>query len=510
MEATRKDAIGHWAAAIRHGNSIQAFTDDQGTHYLHYATTPDGFIISTSLHVVAEALGGPTVNPRELVSFILERGTVGENTFYEGINQVFGSQILEIDIDRRSLQVRTVPNTMYTIGDEEQTIDGVVGKYAEEVRSVFEQIAAQPSLALNTTGGLDTRTVLAGLCAVGARPQLLYGVGNSHLTNAKEKDLKIAKEISSRLSLPFYQMNWSGTHPHSPEKIEQLFRKYGFQILTFGAAESLLEELEGGITPYPTLQLGGYCPAFTNMKVWEKRSRTYSHRDLVSHMTALARHLSSNERQQYVEHVDQAMQIALQRGLGTGLKDSMTLREFVQSRLFLYIRPETIGLNFFNEFCYYLAPFLVKRLYDPLLTVPMKYRQRDELQIRLINTMAPELLEIPVFSSNAERIVDLDTFRMYVASTRTGLGRIKSLIPLSVKRMIRRMVSILPKRDTKELSDAQQRDVRIKEDAVRHIQECSLVNRYFRDFEFNLALVYRLRQLIECIGVIEKTSESES
>jgi len=507
IEATRAASIGHWAVAIRQGASIRVFTDDQGTHNLYYATTQDHFFVSTSLHVIANSLGAPTVHLIELVSFILQEGTVGEDTFYRGVRRLFGNQILDIDVRSRTLTVHDTQRCMITLGAHRgRSIQGAVALYAGEVRSIFEQIAAQPSLAVNTTGGLDTRTILAALSAVGAKPQLLYGVGNSHLTNTRKEDLQVVEEISSRLSLPLYKMNWAGNQPDATKKLEKLFRKYGYLITTLGASESLLEELEGRIAPYPALQLGGYCPAFTPMKLWEKPNQTYTFSDILNHLTSCARHLSPKWRRQYVSHVEAAARVALRKGPVTGLYGALTLTEFVQARLFLFIRAEAYNLNFFNEFCYYLAPFFVKKLCDPLLTVPPEFRRGDEFQLRLIAMLAPEMLEFPMFSGLQEQVVDRSTYRMSSKTGSSRLRRLKAIIPAFVKRALRLGIKFCMRLNRAHLTDAQQRNIRIKSDAVRHIRESGLVDGVFREFEFNLSFVYRLRQVIAGVRVVERTS----
>ncbi|MGL5058021.1 MAG: hypothetical protein ACRC6A_11750 [Fusobacteriaceae bacterium] len=58
------------------------------------------------------------------------------------------------------------------------------------------------NVATNMTGGLDSRMVLASYLAIGAKPILLYGIGNSFSTNTYKEDLKI------KYNLELIIMNW--------------------------------------------------------------------------------------------------------------------------------------------------------------------------------------------------------------------------------------------------------------------------------------------------------------
>ena len=131
----------------------------------------------------------------------------------------------------------------------------------------FEQIAEYCGLHR-----LEVQGIADGEVAVGI--QGLDPIGNSQLTWTSTEDLMAAKSLAKMLSLPLHIMDWSGRQPHSASKMEQLLDQYGFKYHTYGSSDGLLRELEGGIPSYPILHLGGYSPAFTNMKLWENCIQT--------------------------------------------------------------------------------------------------------------------------------------------------------------------------------------------------------------------------------------------
>lgn len=513
LARARAEAIGHYAIAIRHGNRISAFTDDQGSLSLYCVRQGHDYVISNSLQVIVETLDSPAVDPLGLISHVLQIDTVGEDTFYLGVKRLFGSQSFEIDLTAGETSVRDIPQTMLELAARDDIdIDRAVSLYASEVRRVFGQLASIESLGLNATGGLDTRTVLAALLEQGASPLLMYGVGNSELTNTKTADLQVAQTLSQTAGLPFHRMDWSGNQPHSTEKLRALFKKHGFKFTTYGASDGLLRELQGGISPYPALQFGGYCPAFTNMKPWEKKSGRYSFADLIHNFTSLAKYLAPGRRDGYLTHVEASVRQALEKSPVDFPETGATLEDFVRARLFLYIRPESKSANFFNEFSYYLAPFITKRLYDPLLTFPLEFRRGDAFQIRLAYTLAPQLFEAPIFSGLMPQTLDLDTLTMKRTDSGRKLAFIKRLLPRSAKQAIRQVLvrsKVAAKLAGLSVDLVKDSEVTalVREDSLAHIFSHPITADVFRDLNLiHLPYVHNLRLLLFAVDEIERAS----
>jgi len=49
------------------------------------------------------------------------------------------------------------------------------------------------SHTISMTGGLDARMIFSSMLANNVKPNLVYGVGNTLLTNTKDRDLEINK-----------------------------------------------------------------------------------------------------------------------------------------------------------------------------------------------------------------------------------------------------------------------------------------------------------------------------
>ncbi len=137
------------------------------------------------------------------------------------------------------------------------------------------ELSAVGTIGLLGTGGLDSRTVLAGLLEWKAPIRLMYAMGNSRLTDYDIRDLNVAKAVATLYNLPFQQLDWSGNQPHSPETLKSLFRTHGFKFEIYGAPESFLRTFDGGISPYPNLLLGGRGPAFSSQQTVGTQSNKF-------------------------------------------------------------------------------------------------------------------------------------------------------------------------------------------------------------------------------------------
>jgi hypothetical protein len=413
IAAVREKTLGHYALAIRHGHHVVIFTDAQGALSLYYARESGFWFVSNSLSLCAKALPVRKVDETKLLLTIFQTNTPGEDTLYSGVKRLFGSQQILIDLKGRTFLVEAIAPSTSVKSWRLPSIHDAITQYLIEVRRVFAQIVRVGPIALLGTGGLDSRTILAALLDQKAAPQLLYAMGNSRLTDYHPQDLEVVKRIAELCQLPFQQLDWAGNQPHTRTTIRDLFENYGFSYEVYGAPEGLLRAFNGGISPYPNLFLGGYGPVFTNSKPWETEKRSFSFADLVDDAMANVNKMQFlTFKAKYRSVFAEEVKIGLHRAGIDFPEKGASLQNFVKAKLFLYIRGEARFLNLVNEFGHYVAPFLMKELHDPLVSIPLKYRVKDEYQIRLIHALAPGLVDVPLYAGWGPARIDLQTFRL--------------------------------------------------------------------------------------------------
>jgi hypothetical protein len=444
-------ALGHYALAVRDGSRVTVFTDPMGSVNLYYATWTGGWTVCNSLQVCAMALPEKRLDSTRLLIHVVRTNLPGEETFYTGVKRLFGTQVIEIGVADGSFQVQPILEGKARDWNL-PTIEDAVEQYADEMRGVFRELAGLGRIGVLGTGGLDSRTVLAGLVDQKAEMELMYGWGDSHLTDYNERDRDLSRALADANGLPFTQLDWSGAQPFSAAKLESLFQKYGFRSEIYGAPDGFLETFEKRLQPYPALLVGGYSPAFTNSKPWQLKAKSFPLPVLVEDCMrcqggSIQDRTRIRNKEKYRAEVEEQLRVGLRCGGMEYDERGASLEEYVRAKLFLYIRAESRFLNLMNDFCSYVAPFLQERLYDPLLRIPLRYRVGDEFQIRLIGALAPGLLELPLYSGWSEAQIDRATYRLVrreeVDRKLPVKGRVAQMLPKEWLRRLRAMRSRL-------------------------------------------------------------------
>ena len=84
---------------------------------------------------------------------------------------------------------------------------------------------------------------LATFLAIGARPDLYYGVGNSGATNTFSGDLKVNLEFEKSFGTKLNQVSWNNSTPIDKDW-EELKNKYGFSSVCYGGAKDFFDAYE--------------------------------------------------------------------------------------------------------------------------------------------------------------------------------------------------------------------------------------------------------------------------
>lgn len=507
ISGVQEAAVGHYAVAIRDGDTLSIFTDPQGSLNLHYYQDERQWFVSNSLSLCATVSPSRKVDSTRLLISGLQSALPGENTFYSGIKRLFGTQRIRIDLRTGSFHVEAIPANSGGLNWKLPTIEEAVEQYTTEVRAVFKDLTGAGNIGLFGTGGLDSRTVLAGIVDQQAPCQIMYGVGDTKLTDYDMRDMECARMIADRCGLPFQQMNWSGTQPHSDEVLHALFDQFGFRYEVFSSSDAFLKAIGGGITPYPDVIVGGYSPAFTNAKPWDLTKDHFTFDDLVTEATShfqrgrIENSHCVTDTGTYREVTASEVRIAMKCAGIEMPVEGFSLPTFVKAKLFMYIRAESRFLNFANEFCHYVAPFLTKRLYDPLLSVPLAYRSNDEFQLRVIHALAPTLTDIPLFSGWSMAHVDLQTFRLVRdrdVQQKSLLRRVaKQVVPSAMRGPLRQVAFHMKRKPQAKPKPMAQRDAKISQVYGGAVMRHPFGNRWFNSLdEFTPKEITRLHHYL--------------
>ncbi|MCQ8185495.1 hypothetical protein [Parvularcula maris] len=406
---SRSDLFGHYGVAVRQGGSAFVFCDPIASYEIYVAASVSGdFLVATSLSDCMKApWAGSTIGERQalVAAFHGERG-LGWRSTAEGVLSLRGHQYAALTRSERGWRLdlrraeRTEPRRARgRFGD-------AVEAYAQTTRSMLQVAKRAGRPAVNATGGLDSRLVLAAAKEAGMAGHLLYGKGNSALTNTRRQDRVAAQDLARYLGSELTVMDWSGHHVPHERRRRLLRQRYGFK-LPYGGTERIIEAFEGGIDPYPDLQLAGYGPGFTNARIWSWQEpvgvREFAKRYASAYLDVFR---SAPAREAYLDHVEEAVgEIA--EAAGVPVKGGMITPEAaVALWASTKTSKESFNVQAFNEFCYYLAPHFTSQLQDQLLAVPPEWREGDRFQLTLIAAHDSGILDVPIYSGTRHYVLD--------------------------------------------------------------------------------------------------------
>lgn len=411
LEAVRKQSFGHYTVIICRDDRITIFCDPNGVYELYY-TKEDEWFVSNSLYLCGTSLNGQIIDKHGLYQRAIEYTEISDRTIYQNVRRLSGRERIEIDMPSGELSVEQTSIPEKTWAYKDRDLNNVLSEYTDRTERVFEQIVdATDNIGIQATGGLDSRTVLAGILQQELKPLIIYGVGNSKLTNTKNQDLKIAKRYANEYELPFYQMDWSGSYPVSIDTWNELFHKYGFRYHTYGATPSFFSEFADGFPENPELILSGYgFGTFSNNYFWENsNTNPVSFDELVKNMFSNASAFNSESfkcESEYFTALSNECERALEQlGEDIDTSEPIDIDELTRIVQLLNGRPQSAFVNIANEFTYHLSPFATYELGQPMIDFPREHRRGERIRVKLLKNLYPNLANIPIYSGREPKSI---------------------------------------------------------------------------------------------------------
>lgn len=383
--------IGHYAIIKVTKEEIIIVTDRLNTYEVYYYDGDNTLFVSSSLYLIAAA----TPNLEESNIGILEKSAFVQNltnkTAVKGVNRLEKGELMRITnhgfkLDNISSQEKS------RASDKPVT----ARTYAKKLNNITNQLSSGGrTVGLHFTGGLDSRTLLASFLSVDKEPLLLYGIGNSQITNTKSKDLKIFNKIADEYELKKYTMNWRGDYlSHDENTWVEKVEKFGYKYRFYGCTPSVFSEYEGGIHPYPDVLMMGIGKAFTNHKPWEKyqKDKYYNLERVVEDLLSIPPESISNYnmlKNRIVDYLVNRMDID-----GYKVKGN----KIIEIEFIVGSAAPSFAVNALNEFTYTLCPLATYEMTLPMFNVPNLLRKNNTFQLNTINKLEPSLLEQPLYS----------------------------------------------------------------------------------------------------------------
>jgi hypothetical protein len=492
----RANAFGHYTVILRHEDEIVVFCDPNSVYELYY-TEKDSWFISNSLYLCGATLDTRTINRHALYQRAIEYCEISDKTLFDDVRRVPGGEIIRIDTTTQQLTTEALSLPEKTWEYKERGLEHVLTEYTQRTENVFSQIAsAADGIGIQATGGLDSRTVLAGLLQQDVDPLITYAVGNSGLTNTRAQDLEAVKQYANRYDLNFHQMDWTCEYPIENDTWDELFRKYGFRYHTYGATPTFFAEFENGFPGDPEMMLSGYgFGTFSNVYFWEDDSIVpISFQDMVADIFSLSSKYESTVfqcKEQYLQRLTEECARALElMGEHEATEKPLDLDRLTRVVQLLNGRPQSAYVNIANEFTYHLSPFATYELGRPMIDFPREYRQGEKMRIKQLKKHYPDLASIPLYTGGQmKRITDADKLKFDGRIDKRFLKRLSSILPEPV-------VDTLHPLYNKLYSSSEGVDSKIRQSHIDRISsdgpisDCFVLDEYDDDIRWTARLVH--------------------
>jgi len=393
ISEVRNEMIGHFAMAIKIKNKIYFFIDNLGTFNLYYSKKDT--VLSNNLMTVAKGLEKIKVDEIKIMSYLFFKENIGEDSIIKGIKRIYSDEIIEIDIENEKMKIKKIKNKIFNPYEKNKKIQENVNIYEKLIIKQFRTFNVFDTINLYATGGMDTRMILAALKKAEVNFSILHGTNDETKRCALPSDKPIIKDFSKKENIKVKYVDWSQKEGMKSARMKEYFEKLGFMYRIYGSPINFFHELEYDMLSQ--LQMGGFTSATTNSKPWEDKKEEYTTKDIINSLIPEKIFKAVKEKEKVYAEISNQIKKYIEH-LPFIWREKNEKEKFVYALLFIHKRIPSRYINFFNEFYYYIAPFLTKELFDPLLSVPLYQRNKDKFQILLIKNMEKNYLKYPIYS----------------------------------------------------------------------------------------------------------------
>ncbi len=268
----RKYITGNYSIVLKKGDYIYIFCEENNVFDVFYIDDITDWYVANSLFDLAENYSGDLdINEFSVIEQAFQYCIIGDETVFNKVKKLQGDELIEIDLKRHNLKVKKQPIVYpgFSSFDEPVLVDQFTKTIKEKTRIIA---TAFDDITLSMTGGLDSRLIFSSMVANGVKPKIVYGIGNSILTNTKPRDLEINKIYASKFKLQLSTLDWS-TPEQFDEFWEKYMHKYGFLSVIYNSSNHVfsgLENIEGKFIDY-----GYWGETFRNRPWLEVRTEEY-------------------------------------------------------------------------------------------------------------------------------------------------------------------------------------------------------------------------------------------
>jgi asparagine synthase (glutamine-hydrolysing) len=185
-------------------DEIYLFNDVLGRLPLYYYVTDEIFVLSRHINFITHFLNEIVFDRDIIAEYLIFKAPLGKSTLISNINRLESGTLLEVRGNNKDLRFSKI----YEFNlDKKEHAGKSIKENAAELKNLFleginnrYQSQGHSNILVSLSGGLDSRSVAAGLKKIGAS---FSAVTFTYNKQGYSFDAVIAKEISEKLQIPW-------------------------------------------------------------------------------------------------------------------------------------------------------------------------------------------------------------------------------------------------------------------------------------------------------------------
>ena len=229
--------FGSYLIVIMKNKKAYFIVEKYSKYKAYYYFDGKDFIVSTSFFVLAKIIEKKTINNTVLIENSFQFSSIDGETMINEVRQIPTHSIMIYNTETKEIEFLKISKSLISTKNVHEMQTEIIKVIKEQAKAIN---CNYKKTAVNMTGGLDSRFTLGALLSGNCKPSLLYGVGNSFLTNTFSQDYKIAKKFSKKYKLLLEKMDWNDKFCEN-DNYDQLILKYWEYFILYSANVSILD-----------------------------------------------------------------------------------------------------------------------------------------------------------------------------------------------------------------------------------------------------------------------------
>ena len=410
VKEIRENTIGSYAVVIKNSKRITAFIDETHTYFLYYHFDGVNFLISNSCWHIAHAIG-VEVNDAPLLEMGVRRCIMSNQTQYKRIYKLSATECFKYDLitGEKSIEKVQLNDYKQDFSSRSEAVTYLVNAI-KELSGIRSKYIKKYHHFL--TGGIDSRLELAINVFNSDNIQLGYWMGQDLITNGTPEDASIVTSVGEDLGLShcIYDVSEEFSDALSNISVENCM-KYGDYASIYAGNKKWFEIFES----LSQVDAVGFGYLGESMRPLGELDEQYHENFTVDDYIKGVYCRCGLEKEMFrLEGFYEFIRNEIEPLIILNNGNEFSLSKDIAFKLFSYSRFEADCLlnNFGNLFVYSFPILGSKKISDAIFSLNYDWLNDDYMSIRIIEELAPRLLDYPIYSHHRTFLYNKSTSTM--------------------------------------------------------------------------------------------------